>query len=261
MFGFSFRGNKNVKSVGQVGQQQLMNITQAKHKSRVYLSDVNSFFTLANITAQLSRALLIPANGFVGDYNSFLNDQLMNDNESDTPFDWEESMKKHFRPVIPSFIRNISISAIKSTLQSILIAVLPPQLADKLTKDCSKSLCRKLKRFESSLEVSRRIFKTFLLGNSLFAISGGIVDLIYSLFLSSRKLSNKQRVYIVARKVLLVGSCALASAAGYSLSAYPIAQSRNFLPAYIINNAPGICSGILEAACSVLVSLFIPDVK
>lgn len=255
---FLLISNTNFKTVAH--EEQLINSKQADKKCRVYLNDVNSFFTLSNVTTQLSRAILIPANGLVGEYNSFLNEQLMNDTESDIPFDWEGSMKRHFSPVIPSFIRNISISAIKSTLQSILISVLPPRLADKLMKDYTKSLLRKLKRFESHQEVCRRMFKTFFLGNSIFAISSGIADLIYSLFLSRRPLNNKQRVYIVARKVLLVGTCAVVSAAGFSFSTYPIALGRTFLPDFVITNAPALGGGAMETVWAMLVSLVIPDI-
>ena len=235
--------------------------TAPKKSSRVYLSDLIPFFSFRNVLAQLSKSLLMPANKIMFEYNSFLNEQLMNDTESETPFDWNESMIRNLRPVISSFISNISISAVKSTLQSILLTVikLPPRVVDKFVKDLTKSMNRKLERL-TSIQVSYKMFKTALCGYSLLAISSGVVDLFVTLVLRRRSLGVLQCMYVVTRKVVLVGVSAVAYSGGYALSVYPVACGLfSFVP-WMIPLFCGLCSSAAEGASISLVSFFLPEI-
>lgn len=96
-------------------------------------------------------------------------------------FDFNKAIPEFFSKSYYRLIRNIWNFLTRKAYEAIFVAQLSPKLADRLTKDISKSISRKLTKY-SQQETSRRIFWTCLHGSLLRALSLFTVDCGYAIY-------------------------------------------------------------------------------
>jgi hypothetical protein len=200
---------------------------------RPYLEDCKplmTVFTPKNITTQLLKAALIPANLVMLDYNNHVLECEKNGDDID--FDWKTCLEKHFAKFQLEAQKAVSVSVLKKFLEEFAILGLPAKIADKLSKNIDKSLVRKRTKF-ARLVAGQRIFQTALWSNAMQYGSLCLYDVCYrtgeSLVACAKKWrAEGMRAALVtfpalellvfsSKKLLYYALCWGSSSAGYAL--------------------------------------------
>jgi len=212
---------------------------------RQYLDDMkpfSDFFTLKNITLQLSKALLIPANTVTFEYNNFLLE------ERDDDFDWKGCMERNFGSFLSSAKRCLSTSFLKKIFETLIQKYLSPKYCDKLSKDLSKSMLRKIIKF-SRFTACKKIFFTALWGNSLFSASCFVFD-VAAYMTSPRNKSDstlqclRRGTVWITRKTGYSALSLVSTSLGFAIGAY-----------FNVSIMAPLCSGFFDIATSIGVSI------
>jgi hypothetical protein len=203
---------------------------------RSYLEDclpLASAFTVKNITLQTVKAALVPANAVIAEYNKHVIE--CEQKEEDVEFDWKSCLERNYVKFQFEAQRMITVSIIKKFLEELSISVLSPQLADKMTKNISKSLTRKWTKFGRTV-ASQKILFTALWGNILSYSSICIYDIGYKYFESAlhfvsewRKKTfqealcsvNLQELFkFTGKKIIFFSTCWASSSFGFSFGSF-----------------------------------------
>lgn len=201
---------------------------------RSYLDDCKPLmfaFSAKNISTQVLKAAIIPANMVLAEYNKHLIDTEQRGVE-DEEFDWKTCLEKNFLKFQLEAQRMLSVSIFKKIAEEVAIHTLPIQYADKLTKDVSKSMMRKAVKFNRMI-ASKKIFATTLWANAFSYGSLCLYDITYRtceyVWQSIRTCQQKGLSKAVtsfpflkwlefsAKKIVFFGLCWLSSSGGYSL--------------------------------------------
>lgn len=148
-------------------------------------------------------------------------------------FNWDRAISKYKAKLEASLVRSSWILVIRKALEALVVAELPPRIADKLTKNILASANRKLR---SSTATFTRLFSTGFRGASLLFGSYFIVDMLYGAYrwaVSKEKGVNAvTTVLFIGKKIVLYSVCLCSSAAGYAMGSLihptylaPVAQT------------------------------------
>lgn len=122
----------------------------AAGSEKSYLADIKPIaqvFSMKNISMQLMKAFLFPAQMVLNEMNQHALESLELEEHERTDFDFNAAVARHMPQFLPLSIRFLTVSALKSCVEWIAVSTLPIRIADRLSKDVGKSITRKLERF------------------------------------------------------------------------------------------------------------------
>mmetsp|Transcript_358 Transcript_358/g.494 ORF Transcript_358/g.494 Transcript_358/m.494 type:complete len:257 (-) Transcript_358:87-857(-) len=199
---------------------------------RRYLADKKTFYNYKNLTLQAVKASMVPMLRISNEFNAHLMENA-EDPDAVATFDYSASLKRNLRIFWPALYRCMSTSYIKSILVEISLNFFTLKMVDKLTKDVSASVVRKLARDTSRLMVCSKIFFTAVWGNVLFNVSAFLYDSGLYLVTGSRgddcseEEAKKERSRSLVAKVQYLGKksvfytvCCFSSGLGTSIGAF-----------------------------------------
>ena len=138
----------------------------------------------------------------------------------DEEFDVEVKIKQQLPVFREKFTRFSTTTVIKYLFQDASVTYLPLRLADRLTKDFSESLGRKMGRGWSNFTCATRIFKTAMYGYSLSMLAAFSSDIIlHSLWhvYQGKKIAPLRSIGWVAKKAIFYSVSLMAYSGGYAL--------------------------------------------
>lgn len=175
---------------------------------RTKLSDhkpITDLFTAKSLFTIFLRAILLPMNVVLDEYNRFLmlQEKKFKAGEIDEieEFDWNRVLHSNYNKFLTELCRIFSASFIKKVLEELCIDNYSLKIADKLTKDIQKSVVRKAVRLSDRYVVCQQIFYTSLWGGALGFGSFLIYDIGY------RFVEAIQQFYTVWKKRGLIEAC------------------------------------------------------
>jgi hypothetical protein len=197
------------------------------YKKRKYLEDYKDFkeaFYLKSIALQLIKAVIADGSALLLDYTQYL-DKLIEAEKEGIEIDEYDMVNKiilFLNKCRETSIRFLSVSWIKKSYELYATLYFDHRIADKLTKDISKSLIRKISRM-SRFEASRKIIKTTLNASAIFALSSFTYDILYNIYdsIMYKKQYSFQNITIwVFKKCTYYFIVTFGSAVGFSIGSY-----------------------------------------
>ncbi|KAJ1428548.1 hypothetical protein B484DRAFT_396746 [Ochromonadaceae sp. CCMP2298] len=146
---------------------------------RPYLEDRRPFMdalTAKNLTLSIAKAAIMPLNLIVNDYNTHTIANMEKEDEEEE-FDWQGSYDKHKVKFVPTACKMVTVSILRKAFEEIADQNFTKKFVDRLTKDLSKSMKRKLARESSRLVVAQKVFWTAMHSNLIFNLSALLYDL------------------------------------------------------------------------------------
>jgi hypothetical protein len=221
------------------------------------LKPFNDIFTPKNLTLTLLKAVLVPITNVANEFNMHTIAAERSEEEDVEEFDWNESIDRNQKLILPNLFRVSSITIIKKGLDEYVSHNLSDKLADKLTKDVGKSTLRKCARY-NRMEACQKIMYTAFWGNALYNVSCFTFDVM--LHISNEvwecvngakaakpvldRLMNNAK-FVVKRAVFYTVCCGC-GAVGQAVGTYFSVDYGGTLGAFVFELAGGIsCSMLL----------------
>lgn len=162
--GYNLLENKDVLILATSAAAVVTNETVALTPHR-YLDDFKPFATVfgsKNVTLQLFKAVILPLNIMLNEFNLFMDQYKDTDPNDIPPYDWNTAFTKFYRSVAYDGTRFMTTSVIRKALEEYSLHNFSLKVTDQFTKDIYKSLLRKDARFgvTQRMEVCRRMFWT-----------------------------------------------------------------------------------------------------
>jgi hypothetical protein len=221
------------------------------------LKPFNDIFTPKNLTLTLLKAVLVPINNVANEFNMHTIAAERSEEEDVEEFDWNESIERNRKLILPNLIRVSSITVIKKGLDEYASRNFSDKLADKLTKDVGKSTLRKCARF-NRLDACQKIMYTAFWGNALYNVSCFAFDVILRIsqevwdsvngVRAAKPLFNRMvtNVTFIGKRAVFYTVCCGCGAVGQAVGTYFSVDYGGTLGAFVFELAGGIsCSMLL----------------
>jgi len=241
---------------------QLINV-HSLSGNRQYLSEMKGFddlYTPKNIVLYGLKAAIIPANYVMSEFNAHMIEAENRSDEEMEDFDFQESVHRNAKLFIPNLQRVVTVSVLRKFYEYLALMKLPARITDKLTKDITASMARKVQRFPRLL-ACRKIFRTSLRGGAIFNLACFTYDVGLHLFndaldfLSGQKDSKSavervgKNIVFVVKKGIFYTVCLTSGAMGYAVGTFMHTSYGGTLGAFIFEMLGAVfCSALLDDA-------------
>ena len=117
----------------------------------------------------------------------------MGDEYEEKEYDWDNALKIFKKEVYFQGFKVYSTLVLKWTLQAIAISTVGDRKGQKLTKSVMHSLKRKLAKHSNRIDISRRIFTTYLKAEFFTSFSSFCFDVSYDIWVYINKHNEKKK--------------------------------------------------------------------
>lgn len=195
---------------------------------REYCADSRPFaesLSRYNVSLQVGKAALLQTSLALIKYNDYLDKTLAAEekNMNIEPYNWKAAWLDFYNGFSIKATRFLSISIISSFYQSKAVALLSPKLADRLTKDLSKSVVRKISKYPR-FSACTRMIKTSLFSCIPLTLATFTVDILFNIndYIVEGKLKYtvKEMAIWFFKKIAFYSLCSGAAAVGYAVGSY-----------------------------------------
>ena len=191
----------SIKSENLILATSVFNNVFNRTKKRKYLEDYKDFkeaFHLKSIFIEICKGIGNEISELLLDMFDHSHRKYNAEKEGKRipEYDVELQVTIFLNNCITTPLRFLSVSWIKKSYELYASLYFDHRIADKLTKDISKSLIRKISRM-SRFEASRKIIKTTLNASAIFALSSFTYDILYNIYdmvIDSRELISKSKL-------------------------------------------------------------------
>lgn len=229
--------------------------------NRQYLAEMKGFddlYTPKSIVLYGLKAAIIPANYVMSEFNAHMIEAENRSDEDADDFDWEESIHRNAKLFVPNLQRVVTVSVLRKCYEYLALLKLPARITDKLTKDITASVARKVQRFPRLL-ACRKTFHTALRGGLIFNAACFTYDvglhLFYDMldFISGQKDSKSalervgKNIVFVVKKGIFYSVCLSSGAVGYAVGTFMHTSYGGTLGAFIFEMLGAVaCSALLD---------------
>ena len=231
--------------------------------NRQYLSEMKGFddlYTPKNIVLYGLKAAIIPANYVMSEFNAHMIEAENRSDDEMEDFDFQESIHRNSKLFLPNLQRVVTVSVLRKFYEYLALRKLPARITDKLTKDITASVARKVLRFPRLL-ASRKIFHTAFRGGLIFNLACFTYDVGLYLFndaldfLSGPKDSKSvvervgKNIMFIVKKGIFYAVCLSSGSMGYAVGTYMHTSYGGTLGAFIFEMLGAVaCSALLDDA-------------
>lgn len=173
-------------------------------------------------------------------------------------FDFQESINRNAKLFLPNLQRVVTVSVLRKFYEYLALLKLPARITDKLTKDVTASVARKVKRFPRLLACRKTLYTAFR-GGIMFNLACFTYDVGLHLFYDMLDLLSGQKdsktavervgrnVVFIVKKGIFYSVCLSSSAIGYAVGTFMHTSYGGTLGAFIFEMLGAVaCSALLD---------------